>query len=132
MSRAAEQLVGLPDDAKLPGSSVLFSSQKLTTKTISRKRETIDVIGSGNLSIENEEEEEDDVYLLAKSYFDMKEYRRAAHVLNGVLGKKALFLRCYATYLVSVFNKLFFTCHKGLLYKQSPLCVTVGHIYERE
>ena len=58
MSRAAEQLVGLPDDAKLPGSSVLFSSQKLTTKTISRKRETIDVIGSGNLSIENEEEEE--------------------------------------------------------------------------
>jgi hypothetical protein len=99
--RAAEQLVGLPDDAKLPGSSAFFSSQKLTSKTISRKRETVDV--SGNLSAENEEEEED-VYLLAKSYFDMKEYRRAAHVLNGVIGKKALFLRCYATYLVSFFD----------------------------
>ena len=86
----------------------------------------------GDEEDEDEEEEEDDVYLLAKSYFDMKEYRRAAHVLNGVLGKKALFLRCYATYLVSAFNKLFFTCHKGLLYKQSSVCVSVRtHIWER-
>ncbi|XP_039161893.1 anaphase-promoting complex subunit 8-like isoform X2 [Eucalyptus grandis] len=48
--------------------------------------------------------EEDDIvdgdfYLLAKSYFDCREYRRAAHVLRDQYGKKAVFLRCYALYL---------------------------------
>ncbi|KAG8379049.1 hypothetical protein BUALT_Bualt07G0047900 [Buddleja alternifolia] len=41
-----------------------------------------------------------DFYLLAKSYFDCREYRRAAHVLRDQTGKKAVFLRCYALYLV--------------------------------
>eukprot|EP00897_Mesotaenium_endlicherianum_P009716 jgi/Mesen1/8773/ME000524S08071 len=45
------------------------------------------------------EEEEADVYLLAKSFFDMREYRRAAHALRDTQGKKALFLRCYSLYL---------------------------------
>lgn len=45
--------------------------------------------------------ESSDFYLLAKSYFDCKEYRRAAHVLRDQTGKKAVFLRCYALYLVS-------------------------------
>ncbi|KAJ6809754.1 anaphase-promoting complex subunit 8 [Iris pallida] len=40
-----------------------------------------------------------DSYLLAKSYFDCREYRRAAHALRGQNGKKAVFLRCYALYL---------------------------------
>ncbi|KAK4402358.1 Anaphase-promoting complex subunit [Sesamum angolense] len=40
-----------------------------------------------------------DFYLLAKSYFDCREYRRAAHVLRDQTGKKAVFLRCYALYL---------------------------------
>ncbi|KAK4427192.1 Anaphase-promoting complex subunit [Sesamum alatum] len=40
-----------------------------------------------------------DFYLLAKSYFDCREYRRAAHVLRDQIGKKAVFLRCYALYL---------------------------------
>ncbi|WOL15962.1 hypothetical protein Cni_G24744 [Canna indica] len=40
-----------------------------------------------------------DRYLLAKSYFDCREYRRAAHTLRGQTGKKAVFLRCYALYL---------------------------------
>ncbi|KAK9826135.1 hypothetical protein WJX81_007973 [Elliptochloris bilobata] len=44
-------------------------------------------------------EEEDDAYLLAKSYFDMKEYRRAAHTLRGTAGAMALFLRGYSQYL---------------------------------
>eukprot|EP00249_Psilotum_nudum_P012993 c24091_g1_i3 orf=588-2054(-) len=39
------------------------------------------------------------MFLLGKTYFDMREYRRAAHFLNGVAGKKAFFLRCYALYL---------------------------------
>ncbi|RRT44233.1 hypothetical protein B296_00040165 [Ensete ventricosum] len=43
-----------------------------------------------------------DRYLLAKSYFDCHEYRRAAHVLRGQTGKKAGFLRCYALYLVTL------------------------------
>lgn len=43
---------------------------------------------------------EGDFYLLAKSYFDCREYRRAAHVLRDQTGKKAVFLRCYALYLV--------------------------------
>nr|CAD1844908.1 unnamed protein product [Ananas comosus var. bracteatus] len=40
-----------------------------------------------------------DSYLLAKSYFDCREYRRAAHVLRGQAGRKAVFLRCYALYM---------------------------------
>jgi anaphase-promoting complex subunit 8 len=42
----------------------------------------------------------DDKYLLAKTYFDCREYRRAAHVLRGHVGRKAVFLRCYALYMV--------------------------------
>lgn len=41
-----------------------------------------------------------DFYLLAKSYFDCREYRRATHVLRDQTSKKAIFLRCYALYLV--------------------------------
>lgn len=40
-----------------------------------------------------------DCYLLAKTYFDCREYRRSAHVLRAQIGKKAVFLRCYALYL---------------------------------
>ncbi|CAA2971030.1 anaphase-promoting complex subunit 8 [Olea europaea subsp. europaea] len=42
---------------------------------------------------------DNDFYLLAKSYFDCREYRRAAHVLRDQISKKAIFLRCYALYL---------------------------------
>ncbi|MQL89598.1 hypothetical protein Taro_022172 [Colocasia esculenta] len=40
-----------------------------------------------------------DYFLLAKSYFDCKEYRRAAYVLRGQTSRKSVFLRCYALYL---------------------------------
>ncbi|KAJ0970665.1 hypothetical protein J5N97_018624 [Dioscorea zingiberensis] len=40
-----------------------------------------------------------DRYLLAKSLFDCREFRRAAHALRGQTGKKSVFLRCYALYL---------------------------------
>nr|CAB3450569.1 unnamed protein product [Digitaria exilis] len=40
-----------------------------------------------------------DKYLLAKTYFDCREYRRAAHVLQNQVGRKAVFLRCYALYM---------------------------------
>jgi hypothetical protein len=41
-----------------------------------------------------------DKYLLAKTYFDCRENRRAAHVLQNQGGRKAVFLRCYALYMV--------------------------------
>lgn len=98
---AAEQLSGLPEDAGNSGpSSVLFQPEKTSSKKPSRRKESVTSTGVGsNLSVEEEEEEEDDIYLLAKSYFDMREYRRAAHFLKGIPGKKPFFLRCYATYL---------------------------------
>jgi anaphase-promoting complex subunit 8 len=45
------------------------------------------------------DEEEEEMFLLAKAYFDLKEYRRCAHALRTVAGPKALFLRCYSQYL---------------------------------
>ena len=40
------------------------------------------------------------VYNLAKTYFDTKEYHRAAKVLQNCKSRKAVCLRLYATYLV--------------------------------
>ncbi|KAM9694918.1 cell division cycle protein 23 homolog isoform 3-T3 [Trichechus inunguis] len=40
-----------------------------------------------------------DAYTLAKSYFDVKEYDRAAHFLHGCNSKKAYFLYMYSRYL---------------------------------
>ena len=51
--------------------------------------------------MEEDEVVDGDFYLLAKSYFDCREYKRAAHVLREQNGKKSVFLRQYALYLVS-------------------------------
>ncbi|XP_065876562.1 anaphase-promoting complex subunit 8 isoform X2 [Euphorbia lathyris] len=48
--------------------------------------------------MEEDEVVDGDFYLLAKSYFDCREYKRAAHVLRDQAGKKSVFLRCYALY----------------------------------
>ena len=50
---------------------------------------------------EEDTDDDADYYLLAKSYFDCKEYRRAAHVLRSQTSKKSVYLRCYALYLVT-------------------------------
>ncbi|CAN6268381.1 unnamed protein product [Urochloa humidicola] len=47
-----------------------------------------------------------DKYLLAKTYFDCREYRRAAHVLQNQVGRKAVFLRCYALYMAGEKRKV--------------------------
>ena len=44
-------------------------------------------------------EDDHPLFLLAKSYFDMKEYRRAASFLQSLQGAKARFLRNYSLYL---------------------------------
>jgi anaphase-promoting complex subunit 8 len=106
--RAAEQLVGLPEETSRnagPPPAPYSDSEKTKLKRPSRRKDSTTQVGpgyagSGNLR-EEDEEEDDDVLLLAKAFFDMREYRRAAHALRGSTGKKAFFLRCYATYLVS-------------------------------
>lgn len=57
---------------------------------------------SGRVPEDDEDsDQDDDALLLARSYLDTREYRRAAHALQGVPGSRATFLRFYATYLVS-------------------------------
>ncbi|KAI7815865.1 hypothetical protein BC939DRAFT_404660 [Gamsiella multidivaricata] len=41
-----------------------------------------------------------DAYLMAKTFFDLKEYDRCASVLEGCTGHKSRFLRLYSKYLV--------------------------------
>ncbi|KAF9345229.1 anaphase-promoting complex component apc8, partial [Mortierella sp. NVP85] len=46
---------------------------------------------------------EHDAYLMAKSFFDLKEYDRCASVLEGYTSNKSRFLRLYSRYLVMIF-----------------------------
>ena len=50
-----------------------------------------------------------DAYTLAKSYFDLKEYDRAAYFLRGCKSQKAYFLYMYSRYLVRQKEKLPFS-----------------------
>lgn len=72
---AAEQLAGISPEP-------LAESQASTSGRLSRSAE-----------------DDHPLFLLAKSYFDMKEYRRAASFLTTLQGAKALFLRNYSLYL---------------------------------
>ncbi len=76
---AAEQLQGVQVDGSGPGPS-------------SRG-------GQAPTSSAPAPEPDSDQYQLAKTLFDVRDYRRAAHALHGTRGPKALFLRCYALYL---------------------------------
>ncbi|XP_076994698.1 cell division cycle protein 23 homolog [Tamandua tetradactyla] len=49
--------------------------------------------------ITEEDAQDMDAYTLAKAYFDVKEYDRAAHFLHGCNSKKAYFLYMYSRYL---------------------------------
>ncbi|CAM6019838.1 unnamed protein product [Sphagnum balticum] len=108
---AAEQLVGLPEEKSSsntgPSSAAAASSEseKSKLKRPSRQKDSATQVGTGYAGsrymqeADDKEEEDDDLLLLAKAFFDMREYRRAAHALQGSTHKKAFFLRCYATYL---------------------------------
>ena len=50
-----------------------------------------------------------DAYTLAKAYFDVKEYDRAAHFLHDCNSKKAYFLYMYSRYLVRAILR----CHSA-------------------
>ncbi|XP_027124895.1 anaphase-promoting complex subunit 8-like [Coffea arabica] len=111
---AAEQLVGIEQDpAKYTPSHTRFQRGSSSIRRRFRTDGAGDAAAAFNSTpvagvsfistpLASEEENdavESDFYLLAKSYFDCREYRRAAHVLREQTSKKAVFLRCYALYL---------------------------------
>lgn len=102
---AAEQLVGIElDPAKFTPSNTRFQRGSSSIRRRFRTNEITSTPAYGMSYVSTPVMEEDEVvdgdfYLLAKSYFDCREYRRAAHVLHDQNGKKSMFLRCYALYL---------------------------------
>ncbi|KAL3748251.1 hypothetical protein ACJRO7_009483 [Eucalyptus globulus] len=102
---AAEQLVGIElDPVKFTPSNTRFQRGSSSIRRRFRTNEIMSTPIAGVSYVSTPVMEEDDIvdgdfYLLAKSYFDCREYRRAAHVLRDQSGKKAVFLQCYALYL---------------------------------
>ncbi|KAK9104736.1 hypothetical protein Scep_021580 [Stephania cephalantha] len=102
---AAEQLVGIEQDpAKFTPSHTRFQRGSSSIRRRFGPSDLPSTPVGGALYVATPVHEEDDsadsdFYLLAKAYFDCKEYRRAAHVLRDQTGKNAFFLRCYALYL---------------------------------
>lgn len=110
--RAAEQLVGLSE--KTSGNSVGGKGENVSKVKESGgfeqrvRRVPFERTETGTEPDDDEDsDQDDDALLLARSYYDTREYRRAAHALQGASGKKATFLRFYATYLV-IFFCIFF------------------------
>ncbi|KAF5459846.1 hypothetical protein F2P56_019760 [Juglans regia] len=102
---AAEQLAGIEQDpAKFTPANTRFQRGSSSIRRRFRTNEITSTPVAGVSYVSTPVMEEDDAvdgdsYLLAKSYFDCREYRRAAHVLRDQTGKKSVFLRCYALYL---------------------------------
>ncbi|KAK7317459.1 hypothetical protein RJT34_01716 [Clitoria ternatea] len=102
---AAEQLVGIEQDpAKFTPSNTRFQrgSSSIRRKYRTHEIATTPIAGVSYIATPVMEEDElvdGDFYLLAKSYFDCREYKRAAHILRDQNGRKSVFLRCYALYL---------------------------------
>ncbi|KAB1202423.1 Anaphase-promoting complex subunit 8 [Morella rubra] len=102
---AAEQLLGIEQDpAKFTPANTRFQRGSSSICRRFRTNEVTSTPIAGVSYVSTPVMEEDDMvdgdfYLLAKSYFDCREYRRAAHVLRDQTGKKSVFLRCYALYL---------------------------------
>jgi anaphase-promoting complex subunit 8 len=103
--RAAEQLMGIEQDpAKFTPSNTRFQRGSSSIRRRYRTNEITSTPIAGVSYVSTPVMEDDtvdgDFYLLAKSYFDCREYRRATHVLRDQTGNKSVFLRCYALYLV--------------------------------
>ncbi|CAI9112380.1 OLC1v1012826C1 [Oldenlandia corymbosa var. corymbosa] len=112
---AAEQLVGIEQDPeKHKPSHTRFQRGSSSIRRRFRTDGSVEAAAPGfcstpiagvsfvstpSLKEEDNDALESDFYLLAKSYFDCKEYRRSAHILRDQTSKQAVFLRCYALYL---------------------------------
>ncbi|GIL54052.1 hypothetical protein Vafri_9607 [Volvox africanus] len=97
---AAEQLVGLElhcCQQHGAASSWQHPTQVHTHDYFSFSRSTCTYGASALLYVDPDEQHPQ--YLLARAYFQSKEYRRCAHVLAGLRGPLPTFLRLYATYL---------------------------------
>lgn len=119
-ARAAEQLVGIEPDRPSPkyaaaaaaassshyvrplhrGSGSGAARSRRTPASYEAVATPVANVSYVRTPVFVEEEMDGDCFLLAKSYFDCREYRRAAHALRDQSGKKTTFLRCYALYLV--------------------------------
>lgn len=124
---AGEQLVGIEQDpAKHTPSHTRFQRG---SSSIRRRFSSSDPpytatppagvsYSSAGLQLDDDNDGVDsDFYLLAKSYVDCREYRRAAHVLREQVGKRAVFLRCYALYLAGEKRK-----EEEIIELEGPIC----------
>ena len=98
----AEQLVGLKNlknVAAAVAAEAASQSPPFLSTTSSSKRKTTRERSDEDDEVIEVEDFSSDSYLLAKSYFDLREYTRAASVLAEESDSKSRFLRLYATYL---------------------------------
>lgn len=89
-----EQLIGSTPkfESKTPSSNVFSTTQNSKLNSPAQFNTT-----SG---LEINEELENSIFLVAKSYFDLREFYRAADILKNSNISKSLFLRSYSLYLV--------------------------------
>ncbi|XP_010515126.1 PREDICTED: anaphase-promoting complex subunit 8-like [Camelina sativa] len=104
---AGEQLVGIeqdpsnftPSNTRFQRGSSSIRRRFSTNESISTPQPSVGFSQAATPLPEEDETIDGDLYLLAKSYFDCREYRRASHVLRDQKSKKSVFLRFYALYL---------------------------------
>ncbi|GJM86342.1 hypothetical protein PR202_ga02194 [Eleusine coracana subsp. coracana] len=98
--RAAELLVGIEPDAAPATSAAMDSPSSSSAASVGR---LLHLHRSGEVGTPIPDDDAFDTgatsTCFAKTYFDCREYRRAAHVLQNQGGRKAVFLRCYALYM---------------------------------
>ncbi|KAG0315645.1 anaphase-promoting complex component apc8 [Dissophora globulifera] len=94
---AAEALNGLsPPDP----SDLRRTSAKASDRRGSATKYTADLALDSAMASSGADLSDFDTYLMAKSFFDLKEFDRCASVLEGCAGNKSRFLRLYSKYLV--------------------------------
>lgn len=115
--RAAEALNGLPaidhegskdDDTRMPTTrSTKATAAQSSTITNSERYVSMYAEELGLDSLTGQPAglytAEYDTYLMAKTFFDLKEYDRCAAILEKCESNKSRFLRLYSKYLVSYF-----------------------------
>ncbi|KAG0018799.1 anaphase-promoting complex component apc8 [Entomortierella chlamydospora] len=102
---AAEALNGLPTLDTTTASTGSRSHPSLqppaaTATPIYASNYTDELSLNSNMLSSGADPSEFDTYLMAKTFFDLKEFDRCASILEGCTGHKSRFLRLYSKYLV--------------------------------
>ncbi|KAF9586663.1 Anaphase-promoting complex subunit 23 [Lunasporangiospora selenospora] len=101
---AAETLNGLPMNiAKVDGDRESGTSRSISLTT-TRWSDSLEIISL--LDPQSANDLETDIYLMAKTFFDLKEFDRAAATLEQCSSNKSRFLRLYSKYLASAAYQL--------------------------